>query len=64
MIDGWGVYIGTVSIHAMTVPTLRPSIALRTYAYDAGSCPRICVLCKIIIIIIIIATSKQVSSNT
>ena len=37
MIDGWGVYAGAVSIHAMTVPlALHPSIALRAYAYDAG----------------------------
>ena len=44
MIGGWGVYIRTVSIEAMTVPlALHPSIALRTYAYDAGSCPCICV---------------------
>ena len=56
MMDGWGVYLGTVSIEATTVPlALHPSIALYTYAYDAGSCPRVCVLCKIIII------SKQVN---
>ena len=47
MIDGWGVYAGTVSTRAMTVPlALHPPIALRTYAYDTGSCPCICVFCK------------------
>ena len=35
MIDGWDVYLGAVSIEAMTVPlALHPSIALRTYAYN------------------------------
>ena len=37
MMDGWSVYAGAVSIHAMTVPTLRPSFVLRVrlaYAYN------------------------------
>ena len=59
MMDGWGVYIRTVSIEATTVPALRPSFVLRiffAYAHDACLCTCICVLCKIIII-----TSKQVN---
>ena len=39
MTGGWSVYLGAVAIHAMTVPTLRPSFVLRVrfaYAYDAG----------------------------
>lgn len=66
MAGGWGVYAGAVSIEAITVPALRPSFVLRiffTYAYDAGLCTCICVLCKIIIIIIII-TSKQSNNHS
>ena len=29
MIDGWGVYIRAVSIEAMTVPSLHPSVVPR-----------------------------------
>ena len=29
MTGGWSVYAGSVSIHAMTVPSLRPSFVLR-----------------------------------
>ena len=39
MIDGWGVYIRTASIRAMTVPlALHPSVVHcpLTYAYDTG----------------------------
>lgn len=38
MIDGWGVYAGTVSTRAMTVPCPHPSVVHcpLTYAYDTG----------------------------
>ena len=44
MIDGWGVYAGTVSTRAMTVPLhfIRPLSF--TYAYDTGIV-RACAYC-------------------
>ena len=63
MRGGWGVYGGTVAIHAMTVPALRPPFVLRVFftcAHDAGVVRACAYFC-----IIIIITSKQViPSNT
>lgn len=62
MIDGWGVYVGAVSIEAMTVPILPSVPRPFTYAYDTGTglCPCVCVF---YICYLLRLTSKQINNK-
>ena len=60
MMDGWGVYAGTVSIEATTVPILPSVPRPFTYAYDTGLCPCVCVFS---ICYLLRLTSKQINNK-